>query len=175
MTLKLHRMLYATNLSANSIDAMRYAVNYAYQRNAELIVFHVINRRSIICSKMRCNFFNLDQEHKIRQKKINTALKRMRNLIEKIRGTEFKGHPAHLNKIENLAARCGKIADEIVEKAKQCKCELIILGPHRNRLSERIFWPSISRKVLRGTDTPVHVIKLPKKELDITIHDPCES
>jgi nucleotide-binding universal stress UspA family protein len=152
-------MLYATDLSVDSIDAMHYAINYADQNNAKLIVFHVINQRSITCSKILSTFFNEGQEHKIRQEKVNTALKRMENLLEIIRKKELNDHPVHVNKIEHLAAHSGRIAEEIVEKANRWRCELIIIGPRKTNILGRIFLPSISRKVICGTDTPVHVIK----------------
>ena len=164
MTPKLHRMLYATELSADSIDAMRYAVNYADRHNAKLIVFHVISQRSITCAKILSNFFDLDQEHKIRQEKINAALKRMENLLELIRKKEFNDDPEHINKVEYLVAHCGRIAEEIAEKADRWGCKLIILGPHRKGFLGRTFLPGISRKVIRRTNTSVHVIKLPKGE-----------
>ena len=66
---KLHRMLYATDLSADSIEGMRFAVNYADQHNTKLIVFHVINQRSITCSKILATFFNEGQEGRIKKKK----------------------------------------------------------------------------------------------------------
>ena len=164
MTPKLHRILYATDLSADSIDAMRYAVNYADQHNAKLIVFHVISQGSITCSKIRSNFFNLDQEHKIRQKKVNAALNRMENLLEIIPKKELNDHPAHVNKIEDLVVHYGRVAEEIVERANRWGCELIILGPRRKGFLGRTFLPRISRKVIRRTNTSVHVIKLTKGE-----------
>jgi len=159
MAAKLHRMLYATDLSADSVDAMRYAANYADQNNAKLIVFHVITQRSITCSKVLSIFFNEGQEHKIRQAKVHAALKRMQNLLEIIRKKDLADPAMHLNKIEHLVAHYGRIAEEIVEKANRWGCESIILGPRRTNLLGRIFLPSISRQVRHGTDMPVHIIK----------------
>ena len=164
MAPKLHRMLYAADLSADCIDAMRYAANYADQNNAKLIVFHVINQQSITCSKILATFFNEGQEHKIRQQKVNSAKKRMENLLETIRKKDLNDHPEHLNKIEHLVVHYGRIAEEIVEKANRWACELIILGPRKKRFLGRIFLPSIARKVNRRTDTPVHIIILSKRE-----------
>jgi len=159
---KLYRMLYAADLSADSIDAMRYAANYADQNNAKLIVFHVINQQSITWSKILSTFFNEGQEYKIRQEKVNAALKRMENLLEILCKKELNDHLEHVNKIEHLVVSHGRIAEEIVEKANRWGCELIILGPCRKRLLGRIFLPSISRKVIRRTDKRAHIIKLPK-------------
>ena len=71
---KFHRMVYATDLSDRSGDAIRYAVNYASRHNAKLIVFHVINQRSITCSKILATFFNEGQEGRIKQKKVSLKL-----------------------------------------------------------------------------------------------------
>jgi nucleotide-binding universal stress UspA family protein len=157
-------MLFATDLSADCSDAIRYAVNYANRHNAKLIVFHVIDQQSITRSKILATFFNEGQEYIIRQKKVNAALKRMENLLEILRKKELNDHPEHVNKIEHLVVHYGMIAEEIAEKANRWGCELIILGPRRKRLLGRIFLPSISRKVIRRTDKPVHIIKVPKGE-----------
>jgi nucleotide-binding universal stress UspA family protein len=170
MVPKLHRLLYATDLSAGSIDAFRYAVNYANQHNAKLIVFHVINQRSITRSKILATFFNEGQEHKIRQKKVNAALKHMEKLLEVNCKNDPTDTHANIKNVEHLVVHYGKIAEEIVEKADMWGCESIILGPRRKRLLGRIFLPSISRKVIWGTNTPVHIITLPKGEVDTTFH-----
>jgi nucleotide-binding universal stress UspA family protein len=157
-------MLFATDLSTNSLYAFQYAVNYAIKNKAKLIVFHVINQRSITFAKILATFFNEAPKHKFIQKKSNAALKRMQNLLEIIRKKELNDHPEHLNKVEYLVVHYGRIAEEIVEKTNRWGCELIILGPRRKRFLGRIFLPSISRKVIRRTDTPVHVIKWSKGE-----------
>lgn len=163
MTLKLPRMLYATDLSDDSLDAIRYAINYAIKHNATLIVFHVINQRSTTFSKILAAFFNEAQEHKIRQEEVIAALQRMENILELVSKKDFNDHCEYDNKVEYLIVHFGRIAEEIVEKANRWGCKLIILGPRRKRLLGRIFLPSISRKVIRGTDTPVHVFKLLKE------------
>ena len=164
MAPKLHRMLYATDLFDRSSDALNYAVNYANQHNAKLIVFHVINQRSITRSKILATFFNEGQEHKNRKQKVNAALKHMEKLLEVTYINDPTDTHANIKNVEHLVVHYGKIAQEIVEKANLWGCERILLGPRRKRLLRRILLPSISRKVIRRTDTPVHIIKLSKGE-----------
>lgn len=159
MAHKNQRMLYATDLSAGAIGAMRYAVNYASRHSARLIVFHVISPRSIACTKILATFFNEGQEHKIRQKKINAALWRMEKLMDKICEKHPHAHDAYMHNVEHLIVHAGKVAEEIVDKAGRWGCALIILGPGRRSLLKRVFSLDISRKVIRRTDIPVHVIK----------------
>ena len=155
-------MLYATDLSPDSIDAMRYAFNYANLHNAKLIVFHVISQRSITRSKIVATFFNEGQDYKTIRKKSDAALARMENLVK----TDFKKNPqnhlADIKNVEHLVVHYGRTAEEIVEKANRWGCELIILGPRRKGLLGRILLPSVARSVIRRTDKPVHIIKLQK-------------
>ena len=163
MAPNLHRMLYAIDLSAASIDSFQYAINYAVKNNSTLIVFHVVNQISITCSKMLATFYNEGDEHKIRQEKVNAALNRMETLVGMHRQKELNNPLEHVDKIEYLVVHYGKIVQEIVEKSYQWGCDFIILGPRRKRLLGRLLLPSISRKVIRRTDKPVHVIKRSKK------------
>jgi nucleotide-binding universal stress UspA family protein len=157
-----HRMLYTTDLFDNSRDGFRYAVNHANRHNAKLIVFHVINQRSIICSTILATFFNEGQEHKIRQEKVNAALKRMKNLIKIIRKKNPNDQHTDMKNVEYLLVHYGRIAEEIIEKANRWDCELIILGPRRKGLLGRTLLPSVARSVIRRTGKPVHIIKLQK-------------
>jgi nucleotide-binding universal stress UspA family protein len=155
-------MLYATDLSSDAIGALRYAVNYANQHNANLIVFHVISQRAIIRSKIAAIFFNEGQEYKIRHVKSDAALKRMENLVKLVCKKNPQNHREDIKNLEHLVVHYGRLAEEIVEKANRWGCELIVLGPRRKRFLGRIFLPSVARSVVRRTDKPVHIIKLQK-------------
>ena len=164
MAPKPHRMLYATDLSTDSSDEIRYAIKYASKLKANLIIFHVINRRSIAFSKIRSALFNETQEYKIIQEKSGAALKRMENLMEIVCKKNPQNHCADIKNVEYLVVHYGRIAEEIVEKANRWGCELIILGPRRKRFLGRIFLPSVARRVIRRTDKRVHIIKIPEGE-----------
>jgi nucleotide-binding universal stress UspA family protein len=164
MVPKLHRMLYATDLSADSIEAIRYAIKYARKLKANLIIFHVFNRRSIAFSKIRFALFNETQEYKVIQEKADAALMRMENLLERVCEKNLQNHRADIQNVEYLVVHYGRIAEEIVEKANRWGCELLILGPRRKRFLGRIFLPSVARRVIRRTDKRVHIIKIPEGE-----------
>jgi nucleotide-binding universal stress UspA family protein len=159
-----HRILFATDLSEASTVALQYAVDYAVNNHSTVIVFHVVNQRSIVCSKILATFLNEGDEHKIRREKAIAAIKRMEALVGIHRQRAFDHPLENVNQIEYLAVHYGKIAQEIVEKANRWGCELTILGPRKKRLLGRILFPSISRKVKRWSDKPVHVVKKSIKE-----------
>ncbi len=164
MASELHRMLYATDLSADSIAAIPYAIKLAYHHKAKLIIFHIIDQGSITFS----NFFpmSFDSTHgsKTLQEKSKAALQRMQGQFKMTSKTKPNDHPEHLDTIAYLVVHYGKIAEEIVNKANQWGCEMIIFGPRRRKFLGRILCPSLARKVIRRTDTPVHIISLSRKE-----------
>ena len=43
----------------------------------------------------------------------------MENILESISKKDFNDHPEHDNKVEYLAVHCGRIAEEIVDKANR--------------------------------------------------------
>jgi nucleotide-binding universal stress UspA family protein len=164
MVPEFHRVLYATDLSGDSIEAIRHAIKYAGKHKANLIIFHVINGRSIAFSKIRSTLFNETQEYKIIQEKSDAALKRMKSLLETVCKKNPQNHRVEIQNVEHLVVHYGRIAEEIVEKAKRWGCELIFLGPRRKRFLGRIFLPSVTRRVIRRTDKQIHIIKIPKEK-----------
>jgi nucleotide-binding universal stress UspA family protein len=163
MAADLHRMLYATDLSAVSKYGIRYAIQYASDHNASLIVFHVINQRSLAFSRIFPDFFNNAPGHNITKQKVNFALRQLERRLLEISKTQLYEHPEQHHTVEYLVVHYGKIAEEIAQKAHRWGCERIILGPRRKRFLGRIFLPSVARMVRRRSNAPVHIIKQPKR------------
>jgi nucleotide-binding universal stress UspA family protein len=156
------RILYATDLSAKSIEAFRYAVNYAIEHEAKLMVFHVISKRTITLSKIIGTFFNEAHESTIKKEKCASAMKRMKDQLEIIGRKESKDRPGYIKNVEKLVVHYGDIAEEIVEKADTWDCESILIG-HRKGFFRQILPGAISRKVLRLAHKPVHFVPLTKE------------
>ncbi len=55
--------------------------------------------------------------------------------------------------------RDGSPVDEILQAAKECTAELIVIGTHGRRGLERLFLGSTAEGVLRRSDAPVLVVR----------------
>lgn len=159
MALLPHRILYATDLSAKSIEALHYAMNYALEHEAQLMVFYVISKRTITLSKMIGTFFNEAHEPTIKKEKGAAAMQRMKNQLEIICRKESNDRPGYMNSVEKLVVHYGDIAEEIVEKANTWDCESILIG-HRKGFFRQMIPGRISRKVFRIAKMPVHFIPM---------------
>ncbi|UCF90089.1 MAG: universal stress protein [Desulfobacterales bacterium] len=165
------RILYATDLSENSFETLRSALNSACQRGAALVVLHVISQRSITIAKTAGYFFNEGQESRIIKAKAKAALERMKKQFETFRQNELKAHPEYATGIEAFIVQHGKIAEEIVKNADRLGCEMIVMGSHGKVIFRKIFPGSTSQKVLRRSKKPVAIIPSSPNALKITTHD----
>jgi len=65
--------------------------------------------------------------------------------------------------------RIGDPAEEILKKAEETNCDIVIMGTHGKGVITHAFLGSISEKVLHRISKPVFIIPLPKGETDITL------
>ena len=163
MAADLHRMLYATDLSAVSKYGIRYAIQYASEHNASLIVLHIINQRPLTFARIFPDVFHDVPGQNIIKEKVNFALRQLERRLLEISKTQLDEHPEQHHTVEYLVVHYGKIAEEIAQKAYRWGCERIILGPRRKRFLGRIFLPSVARMVRRRSNAPVYIIKKPKR------------
>jgi len=166
MNAEIRRILCATDLSDNCDHILCCAVNLASKKDAELLVIHVINRRSIKVAKTLAYFFNEPQDLIIK-KKTCSALQLMKERLEAFYKRELKKHPEYVDLVEHMLVYPGKVAEEIVEKANRFGCEAIVLGSHSTSFLTRFFSGGTTKKVLKQTKKSVFIISVKKGTIDI--------
>jgi nucleotide-binding universal stress UspA family protein len=62
----------------------------------------------------------------------------------------------------------GEPAVEILRKADELDCDVIIMGTHGKGWITHAFLGSVAEKVLSRVKKPVYIIPIPKGETDIT-------
>ena len=167
----IQKILYATDLSPNSIYALRHAMNSAIKHDAEIIILHVFEKVDPAVSAMLDLYLYERKHQEILNKHIAEAKAlikdRLRSLLEK----ELKEHPEFVNKVISVEVCEGFPAEKILSKADEQNCDAIIMGTHGKGIIANTFLGSTSKRVLRRTRKPVFIIPLPKGEMDITFHD----
>jgi nucleotide-binding universal stress UspA family protein len=168
---KIKKILYATDLSANSAYVFRYAINSAMKHDADIIILHVFER--IPASSARFLDLYLDEEKRknIIEEKVSDTMARIRKRLKLFYEKELKDDPAGIEKVKSIEVCEGFPAEVILKKADALDCDAIVLGAHGKGIIANTFLGSTSKRVLRRTRKPVFIIPLPKGELDITFHD----
>lgn len=168
---KIHRLLYATDLSPNSAYAFRYAINSAMKHDAKIIILHVFEAPSPTVRAQMEFYMDGEQRKKIFNERISYALDRIKKRLRTFSEKELKDYPKAEDCIESIQVCEGFPADMILEKANELECDAIVMGTHGKGIIANAFLGSVAKRVLRRTRKPVFIIPLPRGETDITVHD----
>jgi nucleotide-binding universal stress UspA family protein len=160
---EIKRILYATDLSSNSAYAFRYAINSAKKHDASIIILHVIEEMA--------PFFEEERLKMISERKISEAMDRIRKRLKIFCDRELKDDPECADRVVSIEVCQGYPPEEILTKADELNCDVIVMGTHGKGIIRHSFLGSAAQKVLRRVRKPVFIIPLPEEEIDITFHD----
>lgn len=168
---KIQKILYATDLTPNSAYAFRYAIRYANQNDAAIVILHVFESMSTAVRAHLEFTFNTEQRKKAFNDRIAYTLDRIKKRLIKFSDKELMDVSNAEKRIESIEVCEGFAADAILEKANESKCDVIVMGTHGKGVVANTFLGSVAKRVLRRSRIPVFVIPLPKGETDFTVHD----
>lgn len=153
---KIKRVLYATDLSENSMYAFRYAVNTMEKHDAEMVVLHVIE--SIPQALWAYGMLDRDVGD-IKEGSIEQLSRRLDDFCRE----ELRERPEYMERIRAVEVRQGYPAEVILRIAEDQDCDVIIMGTHGKGLLSYTFLGSVAERVLRRSNKPVFIIPLPKE------------
>jgi nucleotide-binding universal stress UspA family protein len=168
---KINKILYATDLSDNSAYAFRYALNSAIKHDAGITILHVFELISATQRFALDLYLDGDVLKKVFDERVSDTIDRIRNRLKVFCDKEFNGDPQFADRVVSIEVCEGFPAEEILKKANDFSCDLIVMGTHGKGLISHAFLGSTAKRVLRRTRKPVFIIPLPKGETDITFHD----
>ena len=168
---KIKKILYATDLSENSVYALRYAVNSAKQHDADLVILHVMEVMDPIILDAMMAYVDNQYFTELGGGKIAHAKDRIEKRL-KVFFDKARAQDPQISDV-NISTEIseGYPAEEILRKADELTCDAIVMGTHGKGLLTRAFLGSVAKKVLRRTRKPVFIIPLPKGKSDLTFED----
>jgi nucleotide-binding universal stress UspA family protein len=161
---EIKKILYATDLSSNSIYALRYAINSAIKHDADIIILHVFEKVDPASNVMLDLYLFKEQHQKILTEHVNETKELIRQRLRKIRDEELKDHPEFADKVISIEVCEGFPAEKILSKAEELNCDVIIMGTHSKGIIANTFLGSTAKRVLRWTRKPVYIVPLPKEQ-----------
>ena len=160
---EIKRIMYTTDLSQNSAYALRYAINSANKHDAGIIILHVVEEMA--------PFFDEERLKVISESKIAEAMDRIRKRIKIFCDRELKDDPESTDRVVSIEVCQGYPPEEILRKADELNCDVIVMGTHGKGIIRHSFLGSAAQKVLRRVRKPVFIIPLPEGEIDASVHD----
>ena len=156
MIRQIKKILYATDLSKNSVYAFYYAVDMAKKYDAYIYILHVVDH-------MVATFGGraVDLHHD----KPEEALAEIKNTIRQFcNRVEETNNLACVNLVAKIFVQMGDPVHEILKAADQEKYDLIVLGNHGRGFVARTILGDVSRAVMERAKIPVLLIPLPAEK-----------
>jgi nucleotide-binding universal stress UspA family protein len=160
---EIKKILYATDLSSNSAYVFRYAINFAKKHDAGVIILHVVQERA--------PFFEEERLKTISDEKVAEAMDQIKDRLRILSEKERKEDPQSADRVLSIEVCKGYPPEEILRKADELSCDVIVMGTHGKGIIRHSFLGSTAQKVLRRVRKPVFIIPLPEGEIDVTFHD----
>jgi nucleotide-binding universal stress UspA family protein len=145
-------------------------MNLAGDKDASLLVIHVVSRRSIKAAKTLAYFLNESQKDVVKEKTYS-ALRRMKEQLTSFLKKDLKNHSSYASLVEHKLVYTGEVAEEIVEKANRFGCEAIVLGAYNSSFAKRLFPGGTAKKVLNQTKKPVFMVSLKKGKINVKTYN----
>lgn len=164
------KILYATDLSKNATYAFRHAFYLAEKMDARIVVLHVVEKMSPDAQITLQTYLDKADHKKILEQRVTHAIERIENRLERFCEKEFQNHPECKNKVVSIDVCEGYPAEEILKKAEELDCDVIVMGAHEKGLTHT-FLGSVAKSVLRRSRKPAFIVPLPRAEIDLSMHD----
>jgi nucleotide-binding universal stress UspA family protein len=166
---QIKKILYATDLSKNSVFAFRYATKMAEKYDARIIILHVVEPiPSMAKHYMKIYVDESKWEEKVRYEQ-DLAIERIKKRLQEFCRQETQEAPQCLAQVSNILVRAGYPVEEILKAADEEDCSMIVLGTHGKGFLKQTFLGSVAGSVLDRARKPVFIVPLPRDETDLTI------
>jgi nucleotide-binding universal stress UspA family protein len=171
-TIKMENILYATDLSENARYAFAYALSLANQYRARLILLHVLPETTDLFDKNIIGYISEAQWEAIKESHYQDAKealigkRRDRAVIGEILDQFSEKAKAdfgeHAIPDDETIVKKGNPVEVILETADENSCDLIVMGTHGRGSLVDAMMGSTARRVVRRSQKPVLVVRLPE-------------
>jgi nucleotide-binding universal stress UspA family protein len=139
-------ILAPTDITVLSLPAIRYALEIGLERNAEVIIYHVIESEYA--------GFGNDDPHNPAMALVPQEKKRLNEFVQ-------NNFADYLNKVAKITEliECGLPYEKIVAKADHVCADLIVMSTHGRTGLEQLILGSVTAKVVARAGCPVLLIR----------------
>ena len=165
------KILYATDLSENARFAYAYAASLAELYGAQITLMHVLPELSELMDKHIVGHIDADRWEKIKAQHFDEARealigKRKDHLAvrEVLQQFSENATESEASGSDQVIVERGNPVEKIIEHSEKDKFDLIVMGTHGHGTLEDAMIGSTARRVVRRSEIPVLVVRLPKED-----------
>lgn len=145
--MKIEKILYPTDFSEGSREALSYAETLARDYKAGLVLLYVV-------PDVPAARWYVPPE----------AVSRMFDDLEKSAGQEMVKLQSEISGVKAVETRIahGTAYEEIIRTAREVKADMIVIGTHGRRGVDHLIFGSTAERVVRDAPCPVVTVRIPE-------------
>jgi len=169
---QIKKILYATDLSENALQAAAYAVSLANLYDAGLTILNVLEDSPLLDEKI-IGYVSADRWEAIKKKNEEDA---RQTIISKAGGKAAIGEALenfcktvqedmvdYTFRTDEILVLRGNPVEVILKQSEEKECDIIVMGTHGTGTFTDAVIGSTARRVVRYSKKPVFVVRLPEE------------
>ncbi len=161
---QIKKILFATDLSKNSVYAFYYAVHMARKDEAKIVILHAVEPLPPMLIAFE------DFVYKVAKDRWEDTVKKFKERIQDISvKVDARMGISSADLVSRIIIRLGHPVEEILKAVDEEGCDVIVLGTHGRGFLEQTFLGSVSNSVLLRTRKPVFVVPLPSENAAVDL------
>jgi len=165
---KIGNILFPTDLSENAYYAFAYAISLANLYKAKITLLHVLPEEQKGLDNHITGYIQTEKWEEIKSshyqqtRQTLTGKIRHHTLTRQVQG-QFPADEESSELADEIVIEHGKPAKEILRQADERNCDLIVMGSRGNSSLAGAIMGSKAEKVLRRSNIPVLIVRLPEE------------
>jgi len=170
---KINKIMYATDLSENARVAFAYAASLADLYGAELLILHVLPENPYMDDQIKlyvgaAQWEEIKKRHKeearaaLIGKRHDHAM--IRDVLDRFRQGAGRAPSEPGAETDEILLETGHPVEQIVRVSEERNCDLIVMGRHGYGALKDALMGGVARGVLRRSQKPILLVKLPEEE-----------
>ncbi len=161
-------ILFATDMGLHTHYLLHHVNEMAGQYNAKVIVVHVMEPPGSLGDAMVKSYQMDGDDSEFNQEGISRIADGVKTRIIDILEEEFMDGQQGLSQVRDVRVVAGKPVEIILQEARQCNADLIILGSHGQDTSSPHILGSVTSRILQTSRVPVYMVPLVRSYRDQT-------
>ncbi len=162
---EIKKILYSTDLSKNARYAFAYAAEIANKHDAKITILHVLEEISHNANVQVASLLGKERWQELQDRNVEQVFDTIKERLDKFCQDTQKELTDCPFIVEDIVIKQGNPGDEILNQADLIDCDLIVMGTHGQSALMNAMLGSTARWVVRRSERPVLVIRLPENDI----------
>lgn len=158
-------ILYPTDLGLYSSYLLQHVATLAENYNAKIVAVHAVEPLGVFADAVLETYVPTDMIGELKQYGLQSVMEAIREQVVEAFEEEFIDYEMDSSRIADVRVMRGSPSDVILEEAKRCRADLIVMGSHSQRESYTPVLGSVVSKVLQISPVPVFMVPIAEPSL----------